>query len=52
MYNCSAIAVEQEAGKAPLQNPRACHSRLLGEMNDEWNVKMYSLIKKRVIGKS
>ena len=21
-------------------------------MNDEWNVKMYSLIKKRVIGKS
>ena len=94
-YNCSAV--EQEAGKAPLQNPRAwlknhfrklglavhekpfpdtlesvscvddtviyetmhqiqvvgaCHSRLLGEMNDEWNVKMYSLIKKRVIGKS
>ena len=51
MYNWSAIAVEQEAGKAPLQNPRACHSRLLG-MNDEWTVKMYSLIKKRVIGKS
>ena len=24
----------------------------IGEMNDEWNVKMYSLIKKRVIGKS
>ena len=24
----------------------------IGEVNDEWNVKMYSLIKKRVIGKS